>query len=256
MGGTVEAARRASMSAWGQFVGSFFLTAHFSQDDVSYDWLMHWLSQQPAWGRSRDFEITTRSTGRSNVTQVTQSTTGDVDDEEDAGDTFLHGRRKRKVAFIPSLDTAHTMYYHGHWLTITRTNRDLDHGHGLSLKISVFARNNDILRKLVSEAKRDYYKDAEHSVHIYIGDTTSSCWRWNGAQKKRPMSSIVLQPSVKDMLLNDCKDFLKSEEWHSFPQGVSLAWCARKWQDLAHLFVSRGVGSRHLLGFAIVTRNE
>lgn len=27
------------------------------------------------------------------------------------------------------------------------------------------------------------------------------------------MSSIVLQPGVKDMLLNDCKDFLCSEEW-------------------------------------------
>jgi len=27
------------------------------------------------------------------------------------------------------------------------------------------------------------------------------------------MSSIVLQPGVKDMLLTDCKDFLASEEW-------------------------------------------
>ncbi len=27
------------------------------------------------------------------------------------------------------------------------------------------------------------------------------------------MSSIVLQPGVKDMLLADCKDFLQSEEW-------------------------------------------
>lgn len=28
------------------------------------------------------------------------------------------------------------------------------------------------------------------------------------------MSSIVLQPGVKDMLLADCKDFLASEEWY------------------------------------------
>lgn len=35
------------------------------------------------------------------------------------------------------------------------------------------------------------------------------------------MSSIVLQPGVKDMLLADCKDFLTSEEWYvlsSIPQ--------------------------------------
>jgi chaperone BCS1 len=29
------------------------------------------------------------------------------------------------------------------------------------------------------------------------------------------MSSIVLEPGVKDMILNDCKDFLRSEEWYA-----------------------------------------
>lgn len=33
---------------------------------------------------------------------------------------------------------------------------------------SVVARNNDILKQLVLEAKRDYEKDAEHRVHIYM----------------------------------------------------------------------------------------
>jgi mitochondrial chaperone BCS1 len=37
--------------------------------------------------------------------------------------------------------------------------------------ISVVARNNDVLKKLVLEAKREYEKDAEHRVHIYMGDT-------------------------------------------------------------------------------------
>lgn len=29
------------------------------------------------------------------------------------------------------------------------------------------------------------------------------------------MSSIVLDPSVKEMLLADCRDFLRSEEWYA-----------------------------------------
>jgi chaperone BCS1 len=45
IGGTVETARRASVSAWNGFVDSFFLTAHFNQEDYPYDWLMHWLSK-------------------------------------------------------------------------------------------------------------------------------------------------------------------------------------------------------------------
>lgn len=28
------------------------------------------------------------------------------------------------------------------------------------------------------------------------------------------MSSIVLEPSVKEMILTDCKDFLRSEDWY------------------------------------------
>ncbi|KIK45543.1 hypothetical protein CY34DRAFT_10308 [Suillus luteus UH-Slu-Lm8-n1] len=205
IGGTVETARRASAGAWHTFLDSFFLTAHFSQEDYPYDWLMHWLSKQPAWGRSREFEITTRTVGRNGLTQ---STTGDLEeeDEEEDEDALVHGRRKRKVAFMPSIDTTHTIYYRGHWLR----DQALP-----GLRSCVVARNNDILKKLVLEAKREYEKDAEHRVHIFMADTTYGCWRWNGARQKRPMSSIVLQPGVKDMLLADCKDFLCSEDWYA-----------------------------------------
>ncbi|KAF8515922.1 P-loop containing nucleoside triphosphate hydrolase protein [Gautieria morchelliformis] len=215
IGGTVETARRASMTAWNGFVDSFFLTATFSQEDYPYDWLMHWLSKQPAWGRSREFEITTRSAGRFSLTQ---STTGDLEDDEENvedGQQLVHGRRKRKVAFMPSLNTTHTIYYRGHWLRVTRTQRFGNFGSQCQeLKVSVVARNNSVLKKLVLEAKRTYEKDAEHRVHIFIADTYGS-WRWNGARQKRPMSSIVLEPGVKDMILNDCKDFLCSEEWYA-----------------------------------------
>lgn len=210
IGGTVETARRVSMSAWNGFIDSFFLTAHFSQDDYPYDWLMYWLSKQPAWGRSREFDITTRALSHNGIIQ---NTTGDLDDGEE-DEALVHGKKKRKVAFIPSPETTHTIYYRGHWLRITRTKRQGDYG-SYSLRISVVARNNDILKKLVLEAKRTYEKDAEHRVHIFLADTSYGIWRWNGARQKRPMSSIVLQPGVKDMILTDCKDFLASEEWYA-----------------------------------------
>jgi hypothetical protein len=63
-------------------------------------------AQQPAWGRSREFEITTRSAGRF---ALTQSTTGDLEDDEASPeeDQLVHGRKKRKVAFMPSLSRSH-----------------------------------------------------------------------------------------------------------------------------------------------------
>ncbi|KAH9913084.1 uncharacterized protein BXZ73DRAFT_107061 [Epithele typhae] len=212
IGGTVETARRASVSAWNGFIDSFFLTAHFSQEDYPYDWLMHWLSKQPAWGRSREFDITTRSVSRHGLSQ---KTTGDLEEDEEDGEFQQGNGRKRRVAIVPSMDTTHTIYYRGHWLRITRTKRFQDYGSCAELKISVVARSNDILKRLVLEAKREYEKDAEHRVHIFMADTSYGCWRWNGARQKRPMSSIVLEPGVKDMILADCKDFLASEDWYA-----------------------------------------
>ncbi|KAG9042894.1 hypothetical protein FS837_010278, partial [Tulasnella sp. UAMH 9824] len=217
LGGTVETARRVSASAWNSFVDSFFLTAHFSQEDYPFDWLMHWLSKQPAWGRSREFEITTRSAGRqgmlasSNEEDVIDSEDEEVEDDEQ----LVHGRRKKKVAFLPSFDTTHTIFYRGHWLRITRTKRsDSYSGSHEELKISVVARNNTVLKKLVLQAKREYEADMEHRVHIFLADAYGN-WRWNGARAKRPLSSIVLEPGVKDMLMADARDFLASEEWYA-----------------------------------------
>ena len=69
-------------------------------------------------------------------------------------------------------------------------------------------------------------------------------WRWNGARQKRPMSSIVLEPGVKDMILADCQDFLCSEEWYvasSIFDSRPLTSCVR--------YAERGTGSTDPRGF-------
>ncbi len=68
-----------------------------------------------------------------------------------------------------------------------------------------------MIKRLVVEAKKQYEADAEHRVHIFLADQYGY-WRWNGARQKRPLSSIVLEPGVKDMIVADCKDFLRSED--------------------------------------------
>lgn len=76
---------------------------------------------------------------------------------------------------------------------------------------SVVARNNTILKQLVLQAKKEYEAEAIHRIQIYFADSHGS-WRWTDSRHKRPMSSIVLNPGVKEMLLNDTRDFLKSEK--------------------------------------------
>ncbi|CCO28993.1 putative mitochondrial chaperone BCS1-B AltName: Full=BCS1-like protein 2 [Rhizoctonia solani AG-1 IB] len=206
LGGTVETARRVSSSAWNSFVNSFYLTARFSEDDYPYDWLMHW--QVPAWGRSREFETTTRT----NVPGALNSSFGDeFEDLEAADEDDAPGKQKMRVVFMPTLDTTHTIYYKGHWLRVCRSRQP--NGDEL-LSISVVARSNNILKQLVLEAKKEYERDAEHRVQIFFADSHGS-WRWTDSRQKRPMSSIVLAAGVKEMLLSDTRDFLKSEKWYA-----------------------------------------
>ncbi|ELU44065.1 BCS1-like ATPase [Rhizoctonia solani AG-1 IA] len=175
---------------------------------------------QPAWSRAREFEITTRNADSSRLGVKTPTDQEFEEDEEfglvDDDEQLVHGRRKRKVALTPSAGEKAigfaTVLTSVHLIQITRTSsRDGTRG---ELKISVVARNNAIIKKLVLQAKYEYEQDMEHRVHIFLADQGGG-WRWNGARHKRPMSSIVLEPGVKDMLLTDAKDFLRSEDWYA-----------------------------------------
>ncbi|KAJ7057547.1 hypothetical protein C8F01DRAFT_319354 [Mycena amicta] len=208
IGGTVETARRVSSSAWNHFVNSFFLTAHFSEEDHPYDWLMLWLSRRPEWQRSREFETTTRAAHAGQV--------GGWEDDPDLGGEFddVNGTAptsKTRVIFQPTFDTTHTIYWRSHWLRVRRA-RGNDGCEVLS--VSVVARSNTILKALVLQAKREYEAEAVHRIQIFFADPHGS-WRWADARHKRPLGTIVLEPGVKEMLLGDARDFLASEKWYS-----------------------------------------
>ncbi|KAF9524620.1 hypothetical protein CPB83DRAFT_897770 [Crepidotus variabilis] len=228
LGGTVETARRVSSSAWSHFVNSFFLTAHFSEEDVPYDWLMLWLSRRPEWQRSREFETTTRASGpggpsatNPNYSEedrdwdaweavVDQSFPTPYDEADSAEDP--EGKPKTRIVFQPTYDTTHTIYYRGHWLRVRRGKRQ-DTGCEM-LSISVVARSNAILKQLVLQAKKEYEAESVHRIQIYFADIHGS-WRWTDSRHKRPLSSIVLNQGVKESLVDDTKDFLRSEKWYA-----------------------------------------
>ncbi|KAJ7702891.1 P-loop containing nucleoside triphosphate hydrolase protein [Mycena metata] len=215
LGGTVETARRVSSSAWNHFVNSFFLTAHFSEEDHPYDWLMLWLSRRPEWQRSREFETTTRTAHAHASTASGWEDDPALNGWGGAGageeDDSASGPSKTRVIFQPTFDSTHTIYWRQHWL---RVRRGRGNGGEEVLSISVVARSNTILKQLVLQAKREYEAEAVHRIQIFFADPHGS-WRWADARHKRPMGSIVLDPGVKEMLLGDARDFLASEKWYA-----------------------------------------
>ncbi|KAH9990827.1 hypothetical protein BJV77DRAFT_1060871 [Russula vinacea] len=209
LGGTVETARRMSSSAWSSFVNSFFLTAHFSEEDYPYEWLMLWLSRRPEWQRSREFETTTNSSSPGFYGY--RESDGAFTEEVGGGDEEVSGKTRMRVVFQPTTDTTHTIFYRGHWLRVKRGRKS--NGYEM-LSVSVVARNNSILKQLVLQAKKEYEAEAVHRIQIYFADSYGS-WRYTDSRHKRPLSSIVLNPGVKEMLVSDAKDFLKSEKWYA-----------------------------------------
>lgn len=110
---------------------AFFLTAHFSEEDYPYDWLMLWLSKRPEWQRSREFETTTRTISPGMMSgSLGDNSFGDDDlegAEPSVEDDLSPGMAKTRVVFQPTFDSTHTIFYRGHWLRVRRSrNKDSD----------------------------------------------------------------------------------------------------------------------------------
>jgi len=50
----------------------------------------------------------------------------------------------------------------------------------------------------------------------------SNDWNHIASRPKRPLSSIVLDDGVKELLLEDARDFLKSKQWYADRGTTSL----------------------------------
>jgi chaperone BCS1 len=209
LGGLLESARRLVGIAWQYILNSFWLTVRFEGNDEAFSWMMVWLSKQPTWRRARDLQVSTSSFGLNaraiRIPGETLDTTG-----KNSGDA-------RTIGYLPAFGTTHSLFYKGHWMRITRNERVLNDSYNYvqeSLTLTIFAWSHDILNNLLLEAKNFYEEEDQHRVAIYIADTYN-CWNRSGSRPKRDLDSIILEDGIKEMLLEDARDFMASEEWYN-----------------------------------------
>ncbi|KAJ7224142.1 P-loop containing nucleoside triphosphate hydrolase protein [Mycena pura] len=206
-GGALETMRRIIFSLWYKIVASFWITAQFHEDDISYSWMMVWLSKQPSWGKAREVQISTRSFGlNSSAIMVTG--------EEDSEDLSLLS--SRKLAYLPSPSLTYSMWYHRRYMTVTRVEAQSGfYGHKEeTLQISILSRSHRALNELLLEAKKQYMSAEEHSISVFVSDGNNS-WRHVASRPKRALSSIILDPGVAELLVEDARDFLESKNWYA-----------------------------------------
>ncbi|OJT06701.1 hypothetical protein TRAPUB_2451 [Trametes pubescens] len=202
LGAVVETCRRVLTKSYYGLINYFWITATFDGNDECVDWLMFWLSKHSIFRTARTLDVSTRSFGRNSGAIES----GNESDESDG----------RKISFLPSLLTTYTLWYKFRYVTITR-DQVTDgpwNSPRQTLQVRILTRNHDTLRQLLSEAKKLYHQASENMISIYVSDP-SDYWKRVSTQHKRPMKSIILDPGVIDLVLNDAKDFLSSKAWYA-----------------------------------------
>ncbi|KAI0820755.1 hypothetical protein BC628DRAFT_1341378 [Trametes gibbosa] len=210
LGAVVETCRRLLTRSYYGLINYFWITATFDGNDECVDWLMFWLSKHSIFRTARTLDVSTRSFGR-------RTATLDSENEDDS--------EGRKISFLPSLLTTYTLWYKLRYVTITRDQvtdgpwnsprqtlqvRGVDVGIG----IRILTRDHAVLRELLLEAKKLYQQASENLISIYVSDP-SDYWKRVSTQHKRPMKSIILDPGVIELVMNDAKDFLASKAWYA-----------------------------------------
>ncbi|KAG1725761.1 P-loop containing nucleoside triphosphate hydrolase protein [Suillus lakei] len=202
IGSFFETCRRLLATLWSSTIDSFFLTASFEDHDDSYKWMMVWLSKQPSWKNVRNVNISTGERYSGNILP-----SGEEHDPSGMP----------KVSYLPAVSGSYTLWYKYRWMQITRVSEPIP-GWGLNhrdtLNISIFTRNHDILNTILQDAKQAYQVAQGSSITVHVSDS-SNCWRELATRRKRPLDSIILDPGIRELVVEDAQDFLASKGWYA-----------------------------------------
>ncbi|KIK54778.1 hypothetical protein GYMLUDRAFT_48477 [Collybiopsis luxurians FD-317 M1] len=210
IGGSFETCRRLVFGLYYKILASFWVNAYFEETDACYRWMMVWLSNQPSWKKARDVEISTSTYGAKNISMAL-----------DPQDSIGHQNKSyRTLSFLPSLSVTYHLWYKNCYMSITRTKEES--GMGMfgrhkehTLRISLLTRDREMLTRLLQDARENYMDAQESSMNVFAADGMSNRWKHVASRAKRSMSSIILDPGIKESLLRDARDFLDSKTWYT-----------------------------------------
>ncbi|KUJ19221.1 uncharacterized protein LY89DRAFT_683146 [Mollisia scopiformis] len=206
-------------------------TADIRIDDEMYNMVMAWISNQKFAKRSRRFVANTNLNSRM---WFLWREFNEDDDRDEVGVEFDEngmaiasaGKKKnKKVRFTPSFGT-HYFWYKGQLLIFRRTQDQRQQSWGPvsereEISVQCFGRNPTILKDLLDDCRVEFQKSDENRTIIYRGGlksgTAEPAWTRCVSRVSRPFSTVVLDESVKQSLLDDMRDYLHpmTRRWYS-----------------------------------------
>ncbi|KAI0675785.1 P-loop containing nucleoside triphosphate hydrolase protein [Trametes maxima] len=203
IGAFLEACRRGLNKSWESIGDFFWLTATFDLSEDPADWVLYWLSQRKVFHTARQIEVSSYYYG--------------LDDSTTSVDNFGEGEDADKVSYYPSMNRTYTLWYRGRYMTIRRENQNEGSYFRRPiqvLELRILSRDSNILRSLLLEAHREYKKAIKDRISVSVAENADQ-WRVVAVQEKRPSCSVILDPGVYELIVNDARDFLQSRQWYA-----------------------------------------
>lgn len=160
--------------------------------DKSYLWFLHWMSSYKS-RRSHHFAVETLFKQHDN------------------------GSASTTFSLVPG-PGKHLLKYKGAYIQVDRQRdgkmMDLSTGSPWeTVTLTTLYRDREIFRELLKEAQESAMKMQEGKTVIYSSIMTD--WRPFGKPRlRRSLNSVVLNNGIKERVVDDVKDFLKSGQWY------------------------------------------
>ncbi|KAF9942677.1 hypothetical protein BGZ67_000491 [Mortierella alpina] len=83
-----------------------------------------------------------------------------------------------------------------------------------NITISTLGRSRELIQSLIMEAQRKFIDRDKARTVIFQADQYGA-WRRTKSRPKRPLDTIVMDPKLKNYIVNDAKEFFASESWYA-----------------------------------------
>eukprot|EP01117_Protostelium_nocturnum_P009121 TRINITY_DN3267_c0_g2_i1.p2 TRINITY_DN3267_c0_g2~~TRINITY_DN3267_c0_g2_i1.p2 ORF type:complete len:448 (-),score=154.96 TRINITY_DN3267_c0_g2_i1:46-1389(-) len=181
-----------------RFGYNFIISVAVDSKDESFRWIMEWLSAHP-------YSLTATNLGM--ITQY----------DEDHGGARTSESNRPRVIVSPFLGN-HFLKYKGSYYWITRSRdsnaNDLTNGGFYEcITVTLFGRNRKAINGLLQDAMDLAFKKEEGKLVLWV-NANGSWSRFGAPRIPRPLSSVILDARLKDLILSDVTEFLSSKAWY------------------------------------------
>lgn len=192
----------------------FFFSVEVHEHDEAYPWLLQWLCEQPEMmSRAATVVASTERTAPS-ATVVAAACV------------------EPRVRFEPAADATHFLWHNKALMWVRRSGGNLSsesdgsirrssaRGSALvgappveQLRLTCFGRSSATLRALLTNVVAEAFARERNKTSVWVG-SGHGYWSKMSSQASRPWDSVVVDAGIKDELLNDVEEFLRSAAWY------------------------------------------